>query len=170
MRQQTLVNLWFQPGSHSTGTTGKKIVLGFQMPKRLQRHLHTGNHKSEFGSLFKAQGPNWIYCLSAGNFTKIMETEKNSRLTHTVHFSTGGRTIRNLVKLQKIFINLGRIQVLVCFGVTHHQMHVVLGLRASRLPRCRGDDVKGRIKKRFSLIRLLCGANNQVALVPARGN
>lgn len=85
--------------------------------------------------------------MSAGNFTKIMETEKNSRLTHTVHFSTGGRTIRNLVKLQKISINLGGIYVLVSFGVTHHQMHVALGLRASRLPRCGRDDVKGKNKE-----------------------
>lgn len=126
------------------------------MPRLLQRSLHAEKCKNEFGSLFNSHGPNWIYCLSAGNFTKIMETEKNSRLTHTVHFSTGGRTIRNLVKLQKISLNLGGICVLVRFGVTHHQTHTALGLSASRLPRCRGDDVKGKNKEVIFLWSTFC--------------
>lgn len=146
MRQQTCeLTLSAWKVQHRDQERG--IVVVFQLPRHLQRSLSAGKRKSEFGSLYKTPGPNWIQYLSAGNFTKIMETEKNLRLTHTVHFSTGGRTIRNLVKLQKISINLGGIQVLVRFGVTHHQMHVVLGLSASRLPRCGGDDVKGRIKK-----------------------
>lgn len=94
MRHRHL-NSCFHPGRQ-----GKKLRWpNFQLPKPLPRSLSVGKHKSEFGSLLKTHEPNWIYSLSAGNFTKIMETEKNSRWTHTVHFSTGDRTIRNLVKL-----------------------------------------------------------------------
>lgn len=89
------------------GWQERETAPAFQLPKPLQRNPDAGKHKSESGSLLKTHGPNCIYSLSAGNFTKIMETEKNLRLTHTVHFSTGGRTIRNLVKLWKISINRG---------------------------------------------------------------